>query len=283
MQQLSKFKKTDVREIPIGWKSVSIKEFTKEHKQGFYTNKSYTNQGIKLVRITDLLNPRISYETMPCLNLDEKTINDFKISKGDFLIARSGAIGRFGIVKDNTPCVFGSYIIRFVFDSQILDNDFFGYLFQTDTIRKQLANIQHGSSNININAENIKSIKVLIPSLKEQQKIASILSKVDGLIQKTDQVIKQTQRLKKGLIQRLLTKGIGHTKFEKTELGEIPEDWIILKLEDVCSIRENDDNIKSELYIGLEHIGQGNNQLILKGNIKDFTSNKNAFLKGDVL
>ena len=61
--------------------------------------------------------------------------------------------------------------------------------------------------------------------LKEQQKIASILSNVDNLIQKTDQIIEQTQRLKKGLMQRLLTKGIGHTKFKKTELGEIPEEW----------------------------------------------------------
>src|SRR5687767_1357754 len=71
-------------------------------------------------------------------------------------------------------------------------------------------------------------------------------------------------------------------KYKKTELGEIPEDWSVFKLEDVCSIRRNS-NVKSELYIGLEHIAQGNNQLVSKGNIKDFTSTKNIFLKGDVL
>jgi type I restriction enzyme, S subunit len=53
---------------------------------------------------------------------------------------------------------------------------------------------------------------VVIPkSIKEQQKIASILSKVDELIQKKDEVIKQAQRLTKGLMQKLMTKGIGHT------------------------------------------------------------------------
>ncbi len=61
-----------------------------------------------------------------------------------------------------------------------------------------------------------------MPSVKEQRKIAFILSKVDELIQKTDQIIEQTQRLKKGLMQKLLTKGIGHTKFKKTRIGEIP-------------------------------------------------------------
>ena len=71
----------------------------------------------------------------------------------------------------------------------------------------------------------MKYLIFLYPPLKEQQKIASILSNVDELIQKTEQIIEQTQRLKKGLMQRLLTKGIGHTKFKKTELGEIPEEW----------------------------------------------------------
>ena len=48
----------------------------------------------------------------------------------------------------------------------------------------------------------------------ERLKIGSIFLNLDDLIQKTDQVIKQTQKLKKGLMQRLLTRGIGHTKFK---------------------------------------------------------------------
>ena len=72
-----------------------------------------------------------------------------------------------------------------------------------------------------------------MPPIKEQQTIVSILSNVDKLIQQTDRIIEQMERLKKGLMQRLLTKGIGHTKFKKTELGEIPEDWNVAKLEDI--------------------------------------------------
>jgi type I restriction enzyme, S subunit len=73
---------------------------------------------------------------------------------------------------------------------------------------------------------------------REQQKIGLILSKVDELIQRTDQVIEQTQSLKKGLMQGLLTRGIGHTKFKRVKsfLGkyeEIPETWNLSKLKDV--------------------------------------------------
>ncbi len=128
----------------------------------------------------------------------------------------------------------------------------------------------------------IKQIKIPLPSVTEQQEIASVLSKVDELIKKTDQVIEQTQRLKKGLMQRLLTKGIGHTKFNKTSTGEIPENWNIFFLSEMCSIRKRD-TISSNLYIGLEHIGQGDNNLVSRGNSKDFTSNKHVFHKGDVL
>ncbi len=37
-------------------------------------------------------------------------------------------------------------------------------------------------------------------------------------------------------MQRLLTKGIGHTKFKKTELGEIPDEWEIAKLGEISKI-----------------------------------------------
>jgi type I restriction enzyme, S subunit len=89
-----------------------------------------------------------------------------------------------------------------------------------------------------LNRNQAYSLKCPVPPLAEQQKIASILSKVDELIQKTDQVIEQTQRLKKGLMQELFTKGIGHSKFKKVRYAfrqyiEIPEEWGIVKVSEI--------------------------------------------------
>ena len=66
-----------------------------------------------------------------------------------------------------------------------------------------------------------KDLNFELPSLSEQQKIASILSGVDALIESTQCIIEKTEKLKKGLMQNLLTRGIGHTKFKKTTLGGI--------------------------------------------------------------
>jgi type I restriction enzyme S subunit len=79
-----------------------------------------------------------------------------------------------------------------------------------------------------------ESLKVPVPPLTGQQRIASILLTVDDAIQKTDEILEKTQQLKKGLMQQLLTKGIGHTKFKKTEVGEIPQEWATCRLQDAC-------------------------------------------------
>jgi type I restriction enzyme S subunit len=92
---------------------------------------------------------------------------------------------------------------------------------------------------------------IALPPLEEQNQIASILSTVDDLIENTDHLINSYTLLKKGLMQTLLTKGIGHTKFKKTEIGIIPEDWEVTSLENLGTT-----------YNGLsgknkEHFGKG--------------------------
>ncbi|OOZ38294.1 restriction endonuclease subunit S [Solemya elarraichensis gill symbiont] len=66
----------------------------------------------------------------------------------------------------------------------------------------------------------------------EQQKIASILTSVDEVIEKTERQISKIQDLKKGMMQELLTKGIGHTEFKDSAVGRIPKEWDVIRLQD---------------------------------------------------
>ncbi|MCK5514095.1 MAG: restriction endonuclease subunit S, partial [Deltaproteobacteria bacterium] len=54
-------------------------------------------------------------------------------------------------------------------------------------------------------------------------------------IQATQAVIDQTRRVKQGLLQQLLTSGIGHTRFKQTEIGEIPDSWKFIIIDDIAS------------------------------------------------
>jgi type I restriction enzyme S subunit len=79
--------------------------------------------------------------------------------------------------------------------------------------------------------------KLPLPPLPEQKKIAEILSTVDQGIEKVDEAIEKTQKLKKGLMQELLTKGIGHKEFKETEIGRIPREWNMMKLGEIANVR----------------------------------------------
>lgn len=83
---------------------------------------------------------------------------------------------------------------------------------------------------LNLKFENFSPIRIPVPPLPEQKKIAAILSSVDDVIEKTRAQIDKLKDLKTGMMQELLTKGIGHTAFKDSPVGRIPEGWEVKTL-----------------------------------------------------
>ena len=76
--------------------------------------------------------------------------------------------------------------------------------------------------------------------------------------------------------------GFKTVKWHYRKVKKIPQQWDVVRLGKLCKLRKNG-NVNSNLYVGLEHIGQGTNKLEDRGNNSEFTSTKNVFRKGDVL
>jgi len=102
---------------------------------------------------------------------------------------------------------------------------FAGYIFQNTAVRNRLASYANVSKVYGITKGNISIVPLVIPPLPEQQKIAEILSTVDEQISATERIIEKSKELKKGLMQKLFSEGIGHTEFKDTKIGRIPKDW----------------------------------------------------------
>ncbi|MFA6322447.1 MAG: restriction endonuclease subunit S [Candidatus Buchananbacteria bacterium] len=102
--------------------------------------------------------------------------------------------------------------------------------------KQEVGNFGQGITIIHLYGRDIKKIQLILPPLSEQKKIAEILSTIDDEIKKTSEVISQTEKLKKGLMRDLFTKGIGHKKFKKTKIGAIPEEWEVLKLSEIAQV-----------------------------------------------
>jgi len=92
-----------------------------------------------------------------------------------------------------------------------------------------------------LNRDEAYSEVIPCPSFHDQKRIAEILATVDEAIEKTAQIIEKTKEVKKGLMQKLLTRGIGHKKFKKTEIGEIPERWDLKPLIEVMVLQRGFD------------------------------------------
>jgi len=108
-----------------------------------------------------------------------------------------------------------------------------------------LGTLETGTTYPSVNDEDVLSYKLILPPLPEQQKIAEILETIDNAIEKTEKIIEKYKRIKQGLMQDLLTKGIdenGNIRSEKTHkfkdspLGRIPEEWEVVRLGEIGEI-----------------------------------------------
>ena len=120
-----------------------------------------------------------------------------------------------------------------------------------------------GSGLKHLQKKDLKNHSLVLPkSTTEQKKIAEILSKVDTAIEQTQSLIAKYQRIKTGLMQDLLTKGIDENgnirteethEFKDSELGRIPVEWEVEKLEKL-SIKIGDGTHASVLFSENEDI-----------------------------
>ena len=110
------------------------------------------------------------------------------------------------------------------------------FILQSETFVQFAISQSIGSTNPFVKWSDLAKYKIRLPPLEIQRKISQILWAIENHIEKAEELIQAVIRLKKGLLEELLTKGIGHKKFKKTEIGEIPEGWEIQKLNEACEI-----------------------------------------------
>jgi type I restriction enzyme, S subunit len=238
------YKQTELGKIPNDWEIRKLEEVADLSAGGTpsrFRNDYWENGIIPWVSSGEIRNNIInsSSEKITQLGLSQSAAKLFP--KGTVLIAITGqglTRGRtalLGIDATTNQSVVGVFCSK-----SIVNNIFLWYYLQNQYWN--LRSISQGSNQAGLNLEILNSFRIMLPPILEQQKIASIFSKVDELIQKTDQIIEQSQRLKKGVMQRLLTKGIGHTKFKKVRMGfrymveEYPEEWKIIRLNEFCKV-----------------------------------------------
>ncbi|MFH7903931.1 MAG: restriction endonuclease subunit S [Candidatus Aenigmatarchaeota archaeon] len=230
------FKETPIGKIPEDWEVVRVNEICIKIKAGgtpLTSKKEYYGGNIPFVKIEDLTTSH-KYLKSTLTTITEEGLRNssaWLVPPKSLLVAIYGSIGAVAI--NEIEVATNQAILGIIPNEKKINVEFLYYLLTY--LKPYLERYAKQTTQANLTAEIIKNLKVPLPSYSEQQKIAEILSTVDEAIQKTNEIIAKTERLKKGLMQELLTKGIGHKEFKETPIGKIPKEWKISTLSELIN------------------------------------------------
>ncbi|MDP2860525.1 MAG: restriction endonuclease subunit S, partial [bacterium] len=218
-----KYKDTPIGKVPVDWKVGAFSELAEINPKRNLRNLTIY-PFVEMAAITSQSH-RVQYT-----KLREFKGGGSKFQNGDTLFARitpcteNGKTAYVDFLDENQ---FGHGSTEFIIfgPKKGVDGKFVYYVAKWDKVRNIAVSKMEGTSGRQRVPSRvfIEDIFVPIPPFNEQKKIAEILTALDEAIEKTDQIIEKIKETKKGLMQRLLTRGIGHKNFKKTEIGEIPE------------------------------------------------------------
>jgi len=236
------YKPTEIGQIPNDWELVRLENIASSYRNGIYKRPQYYGRGLPSVRMYNIADGKINTLGAPLLEVTKEELEQYGLVPGDIVVNRVNTVelvGKAGIVPEELgPVTFESKNIRVRVLRDRCSPDFLAYFMNTDIWHREIrSGIKPAVAQATVNQEDLDNLLVPLPSLMEQQKIASILATIDDTIQMADKVIERTQRLKKSLMRQLLTKGIGHVRFKETEIGKVPIDWEISSFGKECEIR----------------------------------------------
>ena len=225
-------------EMPRGWKWTRI-------GQHFLRVRRKNTVGVKLVLTASGKHGLIDQEEFFNKRIAAAKLGGyFHLKRGEFAYNRSsmkgypcGAIKRLDRYDDGVLSTL--YLCFGLRSSPGMLSDYAAQLFDSGQLDDELRPIARVGARahglLNVTPDDFMDVSFPLPPLPEQKKIATILSSVDEAIKATQAVIEQMGRVREGLLQDLLTRGIGHTRFKQTEIGEIPERWGVTDVDSVAS------------------------------------------------
>lgn len=202
----------------VGWKGLSKDEFT--------TEGPYLVTGMHF-----LPHGRVDWDA--CFRIPEWRYNEspeVMLRPEDVLLTKDGTIGKVALVDDLPgPAALNSHLYVVRSSDGSLAPRFIFYVLQSPQFRDFVGLNAAGSTIVGLPWKVFRKFEFPIPPAAEQRRIAAILSSVDDAIEASQAVIDQLQVVKKAMMADLLTRGLPgrHTRFKQTEIGEVPEGWLL--------------------------------------------------------
>jgi type I restriction enzyme, S subunit len=206
--------------IPKGWELLNLADcIVGKPKYGANASAISYSKGLpRYIRITDIQDDGNLANQIVSLSLDD--FHEYILKDNDFVIARSGnTVGKSFLYSEGKHgfAAYAGYLIKFVINPNILLPTYLKFYAQSDRYWIWVRNTIRSGAQPNINAQEYSSLRILVPPLLEQCRIAEVLGVWDESIDLLERLIGKTRSRKQGLMQQLLT---GKKRFKEFEGSE---------------------------------------------------------------
>lgn len=196
-----RFKDDGEEEFPE-WEEKKLRDIA-DVRDGTHDSPKYIKDGYPFITSKNLTEDgKIDFSEISYISEnDYKKINErSKVEIGDILFGMIGTIGKPVLVDKEGFAIKNVALIK---KSEILLNNYLIQYLQTDYIKKQFLLEQAGGTQKFIALSVIRRLKIYLPCLKEQQKIADFLSSFDKKISTEKDILEYLKEIKKGLLQQM--------------------------------------------------------------------------------
>lgn len=196
-----RFKSDDGTDFPE-WEEKKLGEISSSPKYGLNASGIDYDGEHKYLRITDI--DEVTHTFSPEeITTPSEFSDDYLLEENDIVFARTGAsTGKTYLYNPNDgDLYFAGFLIKF----HIKDANARFVFYQTCTheYEKWVHIMSTRSGQPGINSEEYSTLKIKLPCIEEQQKIADCLSSIDSLIQTQQKVVTTWQQRKKALLQQM--------------------------------------------------------------------------------
>ncbi|EPA7873076.1 MULTISPECIES: restriction endonuclease subunit S [Citrobacter] len=212
-----------------------IREFCQvidcEHKTAPYVEKS----DFLVVRTSNVKDGRLIWDDMKFTTQNgyeewtQRAIPEY----GDVLFTREAPAGETCLVPKDIKMCMGQRMVLLRPASEKIDPLFFSLVLASEKIKLDILKLSIGSTVSRINIEDIKQLKVPVPSLDEQRKISKILNAWEQAILTTEKLLANSQQQKKALMQQLIT---GKKRLLDENGVQFGKEWEQVTVSDICKI-----------------------------------------------
>lgn len=196
---------------PMGWEMPLIEDVVADEKNALKAGpfgsalkkEFYVEQGYKIYGQEQVIRGDASYGDYYISEDKYKELENCSVKTNDVLISLVGTYGKLLIIPDEyEPGIINPRLMKITFNKEKINTTYFQYFFQSEALKRSLAENTHGGTMDILNLGIVKKIKIAVPPIELQNQFSTFVKQVDKLKFEAQKSLDEMQVLFDSLMQK---------------------------------------------------------------------------------